>query len=189
MVEREAGIEDKSFRRHKGVRAKRGESIKKARPSYSSESDSNGTPALRKITQRLNLGSDISSDESVANSYDSGQYSIMSYQRNEGLKGEPGCRRLGSVLNAGDHGIGGFCENGELVQDNSSLPPDIHISKSSDNTVVIRIGTDHTQHTPSKQPEGRNNIRIPQIGASVPDGLCTVSLYVPYVDQEGMILV
>ena len=81
--ERAVVREDKSFRRHRGVRAKRGESIKKARPSYSSESDSNRTPALRQITQRLNLGSDVSSDESAANSYDSGQDSNMSYQINK----------------------------------------------------------------------------------------------------------
>ena len=115
LVEREVVIENKSFRRHRGVRAKRGESIKKARPSYSSESDSNITPALRQITQRLNLGSDISSDESVANKFDSGQD--------------------GSDMN------------------------DLHISKSSDNTVVIRIGSDHTQHAPTKQLEGRNTTK------------------------------
>ena len=113
MVEREAGIEDKSFRRHKGVRAKRGESIKKARPSYSSESDSNRTPALRQITQRLNQGSDVSSDESVANSCDSGQYSDGSYQRNKEIGGELGGRRVGRVLNAGDHGSGVFLSMGD----------------------------------------------------------------------------
>ena len=81
--ERAVVSEDKSFRRHRGVMAKRGKTIKKAGSSYSSESDSNRTSALSKITQRLHLGSDVSSDESAANSYDSGQDSNMSYQINK----------------------------------------------------------------------------------------------------------
>ena len=61
-----------SFRRQRGVRAKRGESIKKAKPNHSHES-SDRSPWLKQRYSRINT-SDLSSDESG----DSGRCSISS---------------------------------------------------------------------------------------------------------------
>ena len=61
-----------SFRRQRGFRAKRGESIKKAKPNHSHES-SDRSPWLKQRYSRINT-SDLSSDESG----DSGRYSDSS---------------------------------------------------------------------------------------------------------------
>jgi hypothetical protein len=177
-----------SFRRQRGVRAKRGESIKKAKPNHSYESSDRST-WLKQRYQRINT-SDLSSDESG----DSGRYSISSEAcgSSDGKSNELAGRGVGEVR---EGWMGGQVSDTNKWMSQPYVNCKISDEKmvndrATDNKVVIIIDIEdkhqikQSQRAKYRKQPMDSKVDVLQSKTSLPDTFQRMTIHVPCVDQE-----